>query len=401
MNTEEINFNASDNLTAEESSEHRQAVIKKIQQLNSFGYFKHLFVVFIITLIIAYNSDFERLPFETFKKGNIFYTKNVSKSEINLLGYYLMKSKFFDGTPKSVKLDKSEGGNYIISLVIKEEFKDKPQYTENFKLFTYEVSEALGKKTDVNLCDSYFKTYNTIKYNDCYKSLRINSTQIVYSPAIKEKMIRDMAKAFIYEKIIDGNPKTFILSMVKRDLFELKVPIKKEYRNFKLNTIFFKIISGKLIFEVLKTKVNVILCNELDWTPYETIFYYDALKSFEMNENKFAHSNDINEKTSRKIADTLSEMGLFDKKDSIFVMHTLTTSIPNITIVSLSRTVDEAFIKNAASRLSRECLDGQNLRIDMRDQSYTLLKTYYQPATQVLPPLPDKNQAQPSKEGKQ
>jgi hypothetical protein len=99
----------------------------------------------------------------TFNGGELYYTSQVSEADANKLGEYLVKEKFFDGTKKTVQLNKN-GANYEFRMVMKKDAEKAPNTTETFQSVAKELSDNVfkGGHVVVHLCDDQLKTLRVI-----------------------------------------------------------------------------------------------------------------------------------------------------------------------------------------------------------------------------------------------
>lgn len=99
-----------------------------------------------------------------FMAGELYYTKNVTMSEVDRLGNFFVKEKMFDNTRKSLLLDK-EDGVYIVKFVIKKGIETDMRYIMLLEMMAEQTAKALGaKKLDFHLCDSNLNTLRVIPF---------------------------------------------------------------------------------------------------------------------------------------------------------------------------------------------------------------------------------------------
>lgn len=96
----------------------------------------------------------------TFNGGDLLYTSQVTEADAKKLGNFLVEDKFFDGTEKTVKLNKSDG-TYEFRMVLKE------RTTKKYSGVAKKLSEQVfnGQKVVVHLCDAEFKTLQSTSSN--------------------------------------------------------------------------------------------------------------------------------------------------------------------------------------------------------------------------------------------
>ena len=99
----------------------------------------------------------------TFNGGDLYYTSQVTEADAQKLGNYLVKEKFFDGTKKTVQLNKN-GETYEFRMVMIKDAEKAPNTVETFTAVSKELSENVfnGGKVVVHLCDDHLKTLRAI-----------------------------------------------------------------------------------------------------------------------------------------------------------------------------------------------------------------------------------------------
>jgi hypothetical protein len=99
-----------------------------------------------------------------FNRGELYYTSSVSEPEARKLGDYLVKNRFFDGSPKSVQITRSNGTIQFRMVVLKGMDKN-PQYVQTATRFSQELSRDVfgGETVELHLCDEHLKTLKVVK----------------------------------------------------------------------------------------------------------------------------------------------------------------------------------------------------------------------------------------------
>jgi preprotein translocase subunit SecF len=126
---------------------------------NFIGGFMAVAVLLVINLACTgYGTKLE------FNGGDLYYTNNVTEAEAKKLGAYLTENGFYDGTPKSVQLDKS-GSTYQFRMVVQPEKQNDEATAEILKEFGSQVSSAVFNNAplEVHICDDQFKTLRVVK----------------------------------------------------------------------------------------------------------------------------------------------------------------------------------------------------------------------------------------------
>jgi hypothetical protein len=98
-----------------------------------------------------------------FNGGELYYTATVTPAEAQKLGQYLIKEKFFDGTPKSVQLNKNKS-TYEFRFVVKKGLDTDPSFVDLAKVFCKELSEDVfeGSPVETHFCDDQLRTLRIV-----------------------------------------------------------------------------------------------------------------------------------------------------------------------------------------------------------------------------------------------
>jgi len=106
-------------------------------------------------IILMFSSCNQSYPKQDFKKGELFYTENVSKEEVSKAGAFLEEMSYFtDERKTSILLDKN-ADTFYIQIVVDKRYHTDTSYDESFKALANlaELSIFDGKKTIVELSD--------------------------------------------------------------------------------------------------------------------------------------------------------------------------------------------------------------------------------------------------------
>jgi hypothetical protein len=128
-----------------------------------------LFPLFFISLfaISCSVSTSKKTTKLTFNGGELFYTDSVTEAQAKALGNYLVESKFYNGDPKTVQLDK-ENGIIQFSMVLNDTLANSAEYQTMGVAFIDELQQNVfkGSKVEMNYCDEYMKLRKKIKGNE-------------------------------------------------------------------------------------------------------------------------------------------------------------------------------------------------------------------------------------------
>lgn len=117
--------------------------------------------MFIAAVILTSCSNYGKE--KNFNGVQLFYTSNITESEANSMGNYLIESEFADGEEKTVQLNKS-GNTYEFRMVVKTGIEQDSEYAEMGKLLAAEISSLVfnGAQVDVHFCDENLKTLRVL-----------------------------------------------------------------------------------------------------------------------------------------------------------------------------------------------------------------------------------------------
>ncbi len=98
-----------------------------------------------------------------FNGGEIYYTRSVSEADVRKLGDYLVKQQIFEGSRKTMQLNKT-GSTFEIRAVVKKGTENSAGFDEFFKTLIKEVRDKVfkGNAVVVHLCDEQLKTLRVI-----------------------------------------------------------------------------------------------------------------------------------------------------------------------------------------------------------------------------------------------
>jgi len=121
-------------------------------------------IIAVLALTFTSCSNFgEKL---NFGKNELYYTKNVTKSDAEKLGNYLTEQQFFsnDGNTISVQLDKVND-TFLFRMVTLDSALNNTSFVENAKVFPAMLSENVFNKKPVvmHLCDNRFNLEKVVR----------------------------------------------------------------------------------------------------------------------------------------------------------------------------------------------------------------------------------------------
>jgi hypothetical protein len=151
-----------------DEDEHLEQIAKRGG--TSIGSSLGIFVGFIVlNFALAFVAEMIAAPMALgqkvmFNGGELYYTSSVSEPEARKVGEHLVKTRFFDGSPKSVQITRSNGTHQFRMVVIKG-MQTNPQFVQTATQFGKELSRDVfgGELVEVHLCDEYFNTLKVVK----------------------------------------------------------------------------------------------------------------------------------------------------------------------------------------------------------------------------------------------
>lgn len=154
----------------------------------------------------------------TFNGGDLYYASSVKQTEAKKLGEYLTQGGFFDGSPKSVQIQKS-GDIWEFRMVVKQGYEKDKKFVEDIKEVAAELSKHVfgGALVDIHLCDPYFKTLRVVNFpksavrggQDQYGAkLIFNAGELYYTQPVTRSEAEKLGQYLVQAKFFDGTRKT-------------------------------------------------------------------------------------------------------------------------------------------------------------------------------------------------
>jgi hypothetical protein len=102
----------------------------------------------------------------TFNGGDLYYASSIKEIEVKKLGEYLTQGEIFDGSPKSIQVQRNRD-IFEIRMVIKKGYDTNEKFVEDVRGMAVEISEQVfgNAPVDVHLCDSSFKTLRVLDFS--------------------------------------------------------------------------------------------------------------------------------------------------------------------------------------------------------------------------------------------
>jgi hypothetical protein len=196
----------------------------------------------------------------TFNGGELYYTGAVTKAEAEKLGEFLVKEKFFNGTPKTVQLDK-EGNTYLFRMVVKPGFENDVDYQRTLGIFGAELSQGVFDKGPVvlHVCDAHLKTVQVIQPNS---TLSFGPARLYYSTSIDKAEAQKLGDVLVKEMFFDGTPKTVQLDK-EGNTYLFRMVVRSGAENDPRFEAVFKQMPAELSQKAFENKpVTLHLCDD-------------------------------------------------------------------------------------------------------------------------------------------
>ncbi len=193
--------------------------------------------------------------------GTLYHAEDVDRADADRLGAYLKKVGIYDGTPKSVYLDK-DGETWVVRVVTTEQMRNADGVEATYASFGLELSGMVfdGAKVRIELCDEFFGLQKTVDGLHG-KRLEFNGGEIYFADGATEDETTRLGNLLIKEGFFDGTRKSlrltkdgedFVLQMVVLEGFDKDEAYARTMKGFA------KAVSKKAF---KKKKVHVHLCS--------------------------------------------------------------------------------------------------------------------------------------------
>jgi hypothetical protein len=207
----------------------------------------------------------------TFNGGDLYYAPPVKEAEAKKLGEYLTRGKFFDGSPKSVQIEKS-GNIWEFRMVVKQGYEKDEKVVENMKEVAAELSKNVFEEApvDVHLCDPYFKTLRVVNFPKSQKGvahsqygvkLVFSGGELYYTQPVTRSEAEKLGQYLVQAKFFDGTPKTAQINK-SGQTYQFRYVVMKGYDQKKEYIDLVKQFSAELSGGVFhNAPVDIHLCD--------------------------------------------------------------------------------------------------------------------------------------------
>ena len=113
-----------------------------------------------LAVAVAFSSCLKLGTKLTYKKGELYYTENVTKAEAEKLGNYLVTAGFFTDDHAITSQVDRKGDTVLFRFVVQPAYIDKEDYVRSTATFCTELSEKVfeNKPVAIHYCDDKMKT---------------------------------------------------------------------------------------------------------------------------------------------------------------------------------------------------------------------------------------------------
>jgi len=175
----------------------------------------------------------------TFNGGDLYYTSSVREAEAKKLGEYLTQGKFFDGSPKSVQIQKSGEDIWEFRMVVKERYDKDEKLAEDMKEVAAELSKNVfeGALVNVHLCDSQFKTLRVVNFPKSDRGvaqsqygvkLIFNAGELYYTQPVTRFEAEKLGQYLVQAKFFDGTRKSVQIKK-SGQTYQFRLVVKEGY----------------------------------------------------------------------------------------------------------------------------------------------------------------------------
>ncbi len=149
--------------------------------------FKALIIITSFLAVSCSNFGEEK----DFNGVQLYYTPEITSSQVDKLGAFLIEGEFADGEEKTVQITKKDS-IYEFRMVIKEDFVIDSAMENIFRLFGQELSENVFNysKVDLHACDAFLNTTKVFPMFNFGKSKTFTGIKLYYSPDFTENEIK-------------------------------------------------------------------------------------------------------------------------------------------------------------------------------------------------------------------
>jgi|CXWL01.1.fsa_nt_gi hypothetical protein len=192
-------------------------------------------LVGVLYFQFIYSPHGEKL---TFKKGELYYTKNVTRVEAQKLLDYLGKEGFFSDTDeRSVQLDKVDG-IHAFRMVVRAGLQNDPKTMKTLTAFGRELSRDVfgGAPVNVHACNDKLVTQRVMPFVSLGKPLEFAGGQLFYLHPVTAAEATRLGQYLVEHGFFDNTPKTVQLAK-SRDVYQFRMVVIPGMENDEALTV--------------------------------------------------------------------------------------------------------------------------------------------------------------------
>ncbi|MFC1836971.1 hypothetical protein ACFL2Q_19995, partial [Thermodesulfobacteriota bacterium] len=247
--------------------------------------------------------------------GELFYTPAISSREATKLAKQLVADGFFDGTPKTVKIDKSDKG-FQFYLVVEKEKQSDAEFAALAELMGAQLSKDVfeGKPVEMHLCDS---TLTSRKKVGPAGGALFGKGELYYTPSVSEDLVKRLGKYLLDVKFFDDTPKSVQIRKVGPKFQFRMVVIKEKAEDLNYISVI-RVLPGQLsraVFDGAPTELHV--CD--DYLVTQKVL--GPMRGLGFKAGELVFSERVSEEEAKKLGDYLLKLKFFDDTAKIIELN--------------------------------------------------------------------------------
>ncbi|MBW2522761.1 MAG: hypothetical protein JRI23_01235 [Deltaproteobacteria bacterium] len=308
-------------------------------------------------------------------QGELYYTKQVDRAAAERLGDHLVAEKYFDGTRKTVQLDK-KGSTWLLRLVVKAGMDKDEDYANLVKLFGMQVADGVfsGEPLEIELCDAKLQPLRSVTPLDG-RRYEIHGGEIYHASMVDRSMAKKLGEQFVKTGFFDGQPKTVHLLRDDKS-WMVRIVVRSGMHEHEQAVREFEVMGLELSGALFDgTKVVIHLCDDKLVTLREVPCPDGKLLVFNGGDLYFASG--IEPHRAKKLGDYLVADGFFDGAPKTVRLDKQGDLWRFQMVVKPGVEKDEAFVKltrEVAKELSEKVFDGGKVEIHLCDATLRTLE---------------------------
>lgn len=300
--------------------------------------------------------------------GELYYTDRVDEAAAKRLGQYLVDESYFDGTPKTVQIDKKDQ-TWLLRMVVKAGMDQDRGYVDLVKLFGMQVSNGVfsGESLEVELCDEKMKTLRAVSPLDGTR-LELHGGVIYYASMVDEATAKKLAEHYVESGFFDGKPKTLQL-LEQEGTWHVRLVVQPGIAGNAQAVRELEVMGLELSGHVFDgAKVVLHLCDDKLVTQKEVPCPDGKREVFEGGELYYASS--VKPELAKKFGRYLVEDGFFDGSPKTVRLSKVGDAWRFQMVAKPGVEEDPGFMagaKTVAKQLSERVFDGEKVELHLCD----------------------------------